>query len=103
MRIDRALYCLRFFKSRSLAQKRLCEGHVRVNGKRIERCSQDIAAGDVLTFPLGGSVRVIEILALPERRGPAAEAASHYRALDPAAKIELAAEETQVPQGEEGL
>lgn len=102
MRIDRALHYLRFFKSRGLAQKMLGEGHVRINGKRIERCSQDIVPGDVLTFPIGKGVRVIEILTLPKRRGPASEAHSHYRALDPAAKSELAAGVTQEPEGEEG-
>lgn len=102
MRVDRALYYLRFFKSRGLAQKLLGEGHVRINGRRIERCSQDVATGDVLTLPIGKGVRVIEILTLPNRRGPAAEAHSHYRALDPAAKSELAAGATQVAEGEEG-
>jgi len=102
MRVDRTLYYLRFFKTRGLAQGLLSEGHVRLNGKRIEKCSQEIASGDVLTFPIGSAVRVIEILTLPKRRGPAAEAHSHYRALDPAAKSELAAGGTQEPEGEEG-
>ncbi|MFN2099323.1 RNA-binding S4 domain-containing protein [Altererythrobacter sp. MF3-039] len=102
MRIDRALYYLRFFKSRGLAQRMLGEGHSRLNGRRIDRCSQEVASGDVLTFPIGKGVRVIEILTLPNRRGPAAEAHSHYRALDPAAKSELAAGVTQEPEGEEG-
>lgn len=102
MRIDRALYYLRFFKTRGLAQKLLGEGHVRINGRRIERCSQDVGIGDVLTLPIGRNVQVIEILDLPSRRGPAAEAHSHYRALDPVPKSELAAGLTQEPEGEEG-
>ncbi len=102
MRVDRALYYLRFFKTRGLAQKLMCEGHVRINGNRIQRSSHDICEGDVLTFPIGKQVRVIEILSLPKRRGPAAEAHSHYRALDPMGKSELAARNTQEPEREYG-
>lgn len=102
MRIDRALYYLRFSKTRGLAQRLLGEGHVRINGNRIERCSHDVSVGDVLTFPIGNQVRVIEILGLPQRRGPASEAHSHYRALDPTGKSELAAGNTQEPEREQG-
>ncbi|HAN88883.1 MAG TPA: RNA-binding protein, partial [Erythrobacter sp.] len=39
--------------------------------------------GDVLTLPLGNSVRLVEIIALPERRGAPREARACYRELDP--------------------
>ena len=54
------------------------------NGARITRPSQGIAVGDILTIPLGSAVRLVEVLALPERRGPAREAQACYRALDQA-------------------
>jgi ribosome-associated heat shock protein Hsp15 len=82
MRIDKLLWFLRFVRSRSLAQALAQEGHVRLNGNRVERAHQRIAVGDVLTLPFGQSVRIIEILALPVRRGPAPEAQSCYRVLD---------------------
>ncbi|HMP55934.1 MAG TPA: RNA-binding S4 domain-containing protein, partial [Novosphingobium sp.] len=41
-----------------------------------------VASGDVLTIPVGSGVRVIEIITLPSRRGPAPEAQSCYRVLD---------------------
>jgi ribosome-associated heat shock protein Hsp15 len=38
--------------------------------------------GDVLTFPQGGQIRVVRVLALAERRGPATEAQALYCDLD---------------------
>ncbi len=74
---------LRFVRTRSAAQRLVEEGHIRRNGERVTRGSQDIRIGDILTIPLGGLVRLVEILALPDRRGPAREAQACYRELDP--------------------
>lgn len=82
MRVDRLLCNLRFLRTRSLAVRLVETGHLRRNGVRILRASQDIAVGDVLTIPLGTTVRLIEVLALPEKRGPAREAQACYRMLD---------------------
>jgi ribosome-associated heat shock protein Hsp15 len=82
MRIDRLLFTLRFAKSRTLAQRWIAEGHIRRNGERVLRQDLEVAAGDVLTLPLRSRVLVIELLALPARRGPPAEARACYRALD---------------------
>ena len=82
MRLDKLLFALRFARSRALAQRWIGEGHIRRNGVRVTRQDQAVAAGDVLTLPLARTVLVIELLALPERRGPASEAQACYRALD---------------------
>lgn len=82
MRIDRLLHALRFAKSRTFAQRWIAEGHIRRNGERVLRQDLEIGAGDVLTLPLRRRVLVIEILALPVRRGPASEAQACYRPLD---------------------
>jgi len=82
MRLDRLLFHLRFAKSRTLAQRWIAEGHIRHNGQRVLRQDLAVAPGDVLTLPLRGAVLVIELLALPPRRGPASEAREHYRPLD---------------------
>ncbi|AKM11940.1 hypothetical protein AB433_16450 [Croceicoccus naphthovorans] len=73
---------LRLNKTRSAAQALLCEGHVRINGRRVIRCSQPVHAGDVLTLPHDGGVRVIRVLTLPARRGPPTEAHSHYEEIE---------------------
>lgn len=82
MRIDKLLWYLRLAKTRPVAQAMAEGGHMRINGRRIERAHLKVAAGDVLTVPTGGAVRVIEIIALPARRGPAPEAQACYRVLD---------------------
>ena len=92
MRIDRLLWHLRFARTRGLAQALVETGHVRRNGQRVMRTSQPVAPGDVLTIPVGGTVRVIELVALPTRRGPVAEARSCYRALDPEGQSAIAAD-----------
>ena len=85
MRIDRLLHALRFARSRTLAQRWIAEAHIRRNGERVTRQDLDVAIGDVLTLPLRSRVLVIEILALPARRGPPIEARACYRPLDASA------------------
>ncbi|MET0251711.1 MAG: RNA-binding S4 domain-containing protein [Novosphingobium sp.] len=82
LRLDKLLWFLRLMKTRSLAQRVIGEGHIRRNGTRVGRAHEPVAVGDVLTVPIGSRVRVIEVLALPVRRGPASEAQACYRALD---------------------
>ena len=84
MRIDRLLCCLRFTRTRGAAQALIEKGHIRLNGDRVIRPSRDIRIGDVLTLPLGKHVRLVEVLAIPERRGPPRDAQACYRDLDPA-------------------
>ena len=78
MRIDRFLYCIRLTKSRTLAQAVIDQGHVRIDGKRVGKHSEDVRAGSIVALPLNDRVRVLRVLALPNRRGPAAEARSCY-------------------------
>jgi ribosome-associated heat shock protein Hsp15 len=82
VRLDLALVRLRFVKTRSLARAMVEQGHMRLNGRRTDHPSQALRIGDVLTLPRGTTSLVVEILALPERRGPPAEAQSCYRVLD---------------------
>jgi ribosome-associated heat shock protein Hsp15 len=91
VRIDKLLWYLRLAKTRTLAQAMAEEGHVRLNGRRVERAHQKVSIGDVLTLPLPGGVRVIELIALPTRRGPAPEAQGCYRALDEGGAFPIAA------------
>lgn len=81
MRIDRFLFFIRLLKSRTLAQGLIETGHVRVDGKRVEKSSEEVRAGSVVALPLHDRVRVLRVLALPPRRGPAAEARACYEEL----------------------
>lgn len=91
MRVDKLLWYLRLAKTRSVAQAMAEGGHMRLNGRRVDRAHQKIATGDVLTVPIGATVRVVEIMALPTRRGPAPEAKACYRVLDGQAVDPIAA------------
>jgi len=82
MRIDRLLVYLRFARTRSAALALIDSHALRCNRKHVLRASEQVRIGDVLTIALGSGVRVIELLALPARRGSPAEAASHYREVD---------------------
>ena len=83
LRIDKWLWHARFFKTRSLAAKLVSGGKLRVNGQPVAKPAFAVGAGDVLTFAQGREVRVIRVLALGERRGPAPEAQALYDDLDP--------------------
>lgn len=100
MRIDRLLCTLRFTRTRTLAAALVREGHLRRNGVRVTRPSQEVATGDILTIPLGASVRLVEVLALPERRGPAREAQACYRMLDPNGETDLGEGQASTIQGD---
>ena len=84
MRIDRYLHCIRLVKSRTLAQAIIEQGRTRIDGKRVLKASEPVKVGSVIALPLHDRVRVLKVLALPERRGPAAEARSAYEEIDEA-------------------
>ena len=81
MRVDRYLFFIRLAKSRTLAQAIIDEGHVRIDGRRVGKASDEVRVGSVVALPLHGQVRVLKVLCLPERRGPAAEARLCYEEL----------------------
>jgi ribosome-associated heat shock protein Hsp15 len=81
VRIDRLLVFMRLVKSRTLAQAVIDGGFVRVDGKRVEKSSEEVRAGSIVALPLRGEVRVLRVLSLPSRRGPAAEARACYEEL----------------------
>ena len=83
LRIDRWLWQARFFRSRAMAADQVSDGNIRVNGQRIAKPGYGVGYGDVLTFALGGRVRLIRVMALGQRRGPSGEARLLYEDLDP--------------------
>jgi ribosome-associated heat shock protein Hsp15 len=81
VRIDRFLFFIRLVKSRTLAQALVETGHVRIDGRRVEKSSDEVRVGSIVALPLRGRVRVLRVLSLPQRRGPAPEARSCYEEL----------------------
>jgi ribosome-associated heat shock protein Hsp15 len=49
----------------------------------VSKPAHSVVPGDVLTFPQARRIRVIRILAIGERRGPASEAATLYEDMSP--------------------
>ena len=83
LRVDKYLWFARFFKTRSLATKRANGGRIRINGNKIKKSSDTVRIGDILTFTQGNEIRVIRVLNLGTRRGPAQEAQSLYEDITP--------------------
>ena len=75
--MDKWLWHARFFKTRSLATAAINGGKVHLNAERVKP-AHPVRIGDRLSLSLQGTVAEFEILGLPKRRGPAAEAASQY-------------------------
>ena len=82
MRLDKWLWCARFYKTRAMAAGICAEGRIRVNGQTTDKAHYAVKPGDTLTLPQGGRVRMVRVLALAERRGPAPEAQALYVDLD---------------------
>ena len=83
IRLDKWLWHARFFKTRTLAAKVVSGGHVRVNSNKVSKPATTVVADTVLTFPQGNQIRVIKIVELGTRRGPASEAQTLYEDLSP--------------------
>lgn len=83
LRLDKWLWFARFCKTRSLAAKLCGSGAVRCSGHPVNKASATVKPGDVLTFAQGRHVRVIRVVALGSRRGPAPEAQALYEDLSP--------------------
>jgi len=98
LRLDKWFWYARFIKSRSLATKLCNSGKVRVNGNLIKKAHQSVTPGDVLTFSVGPNIRVIKIIKLGNRRGPAKEAQALYEDLQPMDQIAKKIDSTLAPE-----
>jgi ribosome-associated heat shock protein Hsp15 len=81
IRLDKWLWFARVVKTRVIAQELATSGHVRINGQRVQSASRAVKMGDVLTIALPSRVRVLKVLDIAERRGPASEAVVLYEEL----------------------
>lgn len=77
-RIDKWLCAARFFKTRSLAADAVDCGKIHVNDVRVKP-AKTVAVGDMLTINIGQKQYIVEVVALSNKRGPAAQAQKLYR------------------------
>lgn len=82
LRLDKWLWCARFYKTRGLAAAACEKGHLRINGFRVEKAGREVRPGDILTIPQGREVVVVRVLAGANRRGPATEARTLYEPVE---------------------
>lgn len=86
-RLDKWLWCARFFKTRSLAAKAASDGNIRLTRNdqtiRISKAAYNIQAEDTLAFTRGERLLIVKILCCATRRGPAIEAQTLYEDLSP--------------------
>ncbi|MCP4384173.1 MAG: RNA-binding S4 domain-containing protein [Hyphomicrobiales bacterium] len=81
LRIDKWLWFARLARTRTAAQRLAVSGRVRINREKNTSASQLIRVGDVLTVTLDSGVRVLRVVLLGERRGPASLARTLYEDL----------------------
>jgi ribosome-associated heat shock protein Hsp15 len=93
-RLDKWLWYCRFFKTRSLATAAIAGGKVHLNAERVKPAHR-VRVGDRLSLNLQGIVAEFEVLGLPQRRGPAAQAQAHYLETAGSAERRLALKEQQ--------
>jgi ribosome-associated heat shock protein Hsp15 len=106
MRIDRWLFAVRLFKSRSAAADAVSGGKVHLNDERV-KSSHAVKPGDAVTFTRSTVVFECLVAAIPLRRGPASDAAECYeetpaseaRRQEFAARMKVAAGLTPRPAG----
>ena len=77
LRIDKWLWCTRFFKSRSQATAAVAGGLVHINDERVKP-SRLVQMNDRIRITRDELRMEIVVQGMPQRRGPAPEARSHY-------------------------
>lgn len=87
LRVDKWLWHARFCKTRTLAQKLAESGHIKLNGASVGKASQTVKPGDELELVLGPWRKVVRVVALGERRGPASEAQGLYEDVRPPERL----------------
>jgi len=93
-RLDKWLWHVRFYKTRSLATAAISGGKVHYNAERVKPAHR-VRIGDRLSLSLQGIVAEFEVLGVPVRRGPAAEAITHYRETEASAARRVQLREQQ--------
>ena len=83
LRLDIYLYYIRIFKSRSIATKFVSNNRLRISGQVTQKPHKMISIGDVLTMTIKDNIKVLKVLAIPNRRGPYPESLNFYEDITP--------------------
>lgn len=77
MRLDKWLWCARFYKTRALAVEEIGKGRVMVNGQAA-KASRELRPGDTVALRQGVVPRTVVVRGLSGMRGPAVVAQQLY-------------------------
>lgn len=77
VRIDKWLWCARFFKTRSLAAQEIDKGRVAINGQ-VTKASREVRVGDTVALRQGQVPRTVVVRGVSQVRGPAPVAQQLY-------------------------
>lgn len=67
MRVDKYLWCVRYFKTRNMVTELCKKNHVTVNGQ-VSKPSKEVFPSDDVTFRKDQIIYKIKVLAIPESR-----------------------------------
>jgi ribosomal 50S subunit-recycling heat shock protein len=81
LRLDKFLQISRLIKRRTSAKEACLAGRVQVNGK-VAKPGSEVKVGDRIDLAWGKKVTRVEVLQIPERNIPAAQAKTLYTVLD---------------------
>jgi ribosome-associated heat shock protein Hsp15 len=82
LRIDKYLWAIRAFKTRSISTEACKAGRIKLNGQNLKP-SHIVKPGEVYTVQKGSNKKIIEVIALLERRVDAKTAVTFYKDLTP--------------------
>lgn len=78
LRIDKWLWAARFYKTRALAKQAIEGGKVHCDGGRV-KASKEIGVGAVIQIRQSTDEKIVEVLALSDKRRGAPEAQALYQ------------------------
>lgn len=81
LRLDKWLWHARFIRARDGAAELIGERRVRINDLVVAKTHHKVRPGDVVTLRQADRLRILKVLDLGRRRGPATEAQALYAEL----------------------
>jgi ribosome-associated heat shock protein Hsp15 len=96
VRIDKWLWAVRLYKSRSLATGACDAGHVKISGQNVKP-SREVRVGEAITALTGRVHRTVKVLALLDHRVGAPLVSQYLEDLTPPDEYARAREEASQP------
>jgi ribosome-associated heat shock protein Hsp15 len=96
IRIDKWLWCVRLYKSRTLAASACEAGKVKIGGQ-IVKPSRSLRKGDIIEAAAGGITRTVKVVGLLGRRVGAQKVPEWMKDLTPASEFQKKRERVEPP------